>query len=364
MKFVYFILMVVFFSGCVPNFYNQFYKPTYDDNSTKSRRAYCGGQAGPPTGIIFDLPENIKATVKTWKNSNGENTYNISFNIPDNVTTEFLTDKIIVKQTEGVKLKAPTTMRLFAHKNIKANTAYKFESLCPISKETVDKLDKPMPINIELSVVTFYQTPPKNLTIHLPEILVNSKTEYAIPPIVLKMYSDKYYLTDELQEIRLKEYSNCKQQTPELTCDNILVNYNKSFIETGDTYTLSGRLFWRSWNNQLMLLLKTQVNTYEQWKFTTKTIILEDTVNHSQILVEPKFINIFCKHDSLPLKTKIYNRANSSVTLDIEGALDTSLSSNIEILLPSMRIGNSIYHFKSIFLNFQFFDAGIDPFNC
>ncbi len=50
---VFLILLAGALNGCVPAPYGSYYRPSYLDASAVVSRAYCGGQAGPPTSLAF-----------------------------------------------------------------------------------------------------------------------------------------------------------------------------------------------------------------------------------------------------------------------------------------------------------------------
>jgi len=50
-------------ASCVPAPYGSYLRPSYPDPSSKLSKAYCGGQAGPPTKLAFSASGEVAVTV-------------------------------------------------------------------------------------------------------------------------------------------------------------------------------------------------------------------------------------------------------------------------------------------------------------
>ena len=92
--------MAVGLAGCIPAPYGPYYRPSYPDPSSQVRKAFCGGQAGPPSKLQFSAPGGIKVAVDADKEflerSRRDRPLHIMLRVPGDKAFQFLSDQVLV----------------------------------------------------------------------------------------------------------------------------------------------------------------------------------------------------------------------------------------------------------------------------
>lgn len=375
MRLIFLLLIAFLLSSCVPNFYGGYYKPSYADKTAKDVLAYCGGQAGPPSGVTFELPSNVTVNVKTsktYKSAEDDYRYEIILKAPSGVDLRFLSNTITLNYPDRQTLQENTTMRMHASGKVKIDTPLQFEQFCPVVKNSMTTLSESTFMSVEFWFKEEHNLTEKPASVEmvLPPIEYKDSV-YPSSSIVMKAHSlgkNADYLTEAIESKKLHRYNECRRLTPHLSCKNILETMeNKGFEKQVGDFDIFGRVNWRQWstNNELNILLKIKTNVTEPWRVGAKNIRLKNLSDNSTITTDFIFGNVYCQNNSLPLSTPINNKeTNSTVTLVIEGGIGSTPNKEVEILLPELFINKKVYKFKPIRLELRIFDVGIDPFNC
>lgn len=370
MKYIVVILTTFLFSGCVPTIYNSYYKPFYDDNSTRAVAAYCHGYAGPPTGINFEIPNGIKVNVKTRKKYSEDGyAFNVEIKIPSKTNVQFLSNEIVLLLADGSKTFAPKIMTVNTALHSKSISLYKFENSCPVTSvlEQEDRSITPLNISFSATEKKNIQYMPSSIKVDLPSILIDNQVKN-IPSIKMQVFpkdSYAYYLTEDLQEKRIQKYKQCLKSNSEKVCNYGLQTANNSFEYKEDDFNLSGRVIWNQLEgkNQLYIHTNMKISTKVRWKFQTDFIHIEDLEAKKNYLTQINSMATYCREKNVPLITPI-DSLYGETDINLEGTIGIKMPSYLEIYLPSMIINGKVFHFKPIRLELHLFDFGIDPFNC
>ncbi|HEY9203423.1 MAG TPA: hypothetical protein VIM82_03740 [Sulfurimonas sp.] len=371
MKFILYILIILFFNGCVPNFYGPYYKPSYDDNSTQPVSANCGGQAGPPSGISFNIHGGIKVDVKTrQKFKQDDYAFSIFVKVPLNTNAKFLSNNVMFTLPNGTKIDGPKTMKLSSSLNNTPLSTLQFGAFCP----NVHNLNNENKHNSYMSV-SFSATADQNMTymptpiqIQFPSLVIDN-AKMKIPVIDMQAFpqgSFAYYLTEHMQNVRNQSYKDCLTRSTDKICSFILRTSNNSFEKVIDDFNLSGRVVWNQQvqKNQLYIHTNIKTSTNKTWKFDTDVFQITDLKTETMYSAKINTLAIYCVNDDIPITTPIQS-LYGTVELIIQGTIiGITPPSFINVQLPPMSINGKVFYYKPIRLELQMFGLGIDPFNC
>lgn len=377
MRTMFLCLAAVFFAGCVPAMYGPYYEPSYADDSAEPVLEACYGQAGPPSGLKFSIPDGIVVEVSTAKHYGSEREdypFYVMLRIPSGVDAAFLSDEVqIMLLPEGTKLPSPDSIRVVSSVRADGNATFAFDAVCPVSAKTVKSAGNDAAFSLDFWIRDEQDMGfvPDQLELHLPALVVDENTMECRPIIMdaRTTRSDVNYLTTAMQEHLQERYRRCLDETPERRCKNIINIYQEGFRETYGDFTLSGRMSAGigSIPHPMGIGLKVDANTTEPWRFGSSEMVVKDTASGREIRRNIRTVYVRCDSFQVPVTTPVRvpsGMQDAASTLFIEGSLGMQLHSRIEIRLPPMRINGRIYEFKAIRLELNVFDGGIYPFNC
>lgn len=381
MRSIVLLLLMYLLTACVPAPYGPYYRPSYPDNSAALIKEFCGGEAGPPSVLTFNVADGVTFTVATAKSyserSRKDVPLTITLNVPSNTTAQFLSDDLSISGSPNGEDKIAVPLQVAALVPMGKKDVVDIDRIGPVTSLAVQKFIQAHPdhavsevhIDFNLGNEKFH---PEVISLHLPAFST-SGASITIPPLKLVANTqDKgwwKYETREHKQAREERYVRCLKETPHLHCKNILQVIDEGFRLDMAGIEITGRLAKADFTQKPKITgrLNFASRSVEPWQFSTNHIRAEDIkTGETHHYYFNQFAVFFGWYD-VPLSTAIkggHSELGGNKTLRIATSLGEKYLSKYYIKLPPILINGHKYVLKPIELELKLFDGGIEPFNC
>lgn len=368
-------------SACIPAPYGAYYRPAYPDPAATLRKAYCGGQAGPPSNLSFELPAGVRFSVGATRGyaerQHREWPLTIGIALPPGSEFQFLSDNLgISEEKEKPGRSLSPLLAVGATISLRGDAWVDIDALGPTPRAAAQGYLAANP-GKTLAEVHFPGTAlgtvaSASLRLELPAIARGSGTPAT--PASIDLAADVYrpgsriYRSAGAREALEVRYARCQRETPQAKCHYIREHDANSFQAVQGDFTYSGRVW--VWDlakpTPLEMKVSLESRSAEKWRLATPTIRLHDPATGETREQRIDTMNVAIRY-AAPLSTRVFANPDTlqdKLSLRIESSLGDSEASHYFVTLPPFRYNGKEYRPAPIELELRRFDGGLEPFNC
>lgn len=359
--------------ACVPAPYGTYVRPSYPDPSAVVGRAWCGGQAGPPTRLAFAAPGNVKIEVSSTPAGAQAAGWpvGITVSVPLGVRFGFVEPHVLVAADggdPGRPVVPEARVRMSA--SIPADGWIDLARLGPtpaeVARQALARDPAQTIAEVSLGLGVFPGRAPQRVEVRLPAIQTAAgRTELAAQELhAVAVRRTGYQALRTLERARqvAERQAACERDTPGKACADIALYDTQSFELAAGPFTASGR-FWNfvaARPEPLRYELRVAARTTERWRFAAPVVEVTDRTTGERRTERFAEMRVSLAYP-VPLSAPIEGAA---AALDIRLHLPDGARSRYLVRLPAYEIGGARHALAPIELEVRRFDGGLEPFNC
>ncbi|MCM5572331.1 hypothetical protein M6I34_17590 [Burkholderiaceae bacterium FT117] len=361
---------VALLAGCIPAPYGPYYRPSYPDASAQAVKAWCGGQAGPPTGLVVSLADGLTMRVGAATATGAAPKAMLSFELAPGTTLRFLEDSVRVDDGAGSG-RIPVRMSVASHARVAPTDIVDLPALSAVAPAALDAAG---PGAVSITVGTGFSpgaagVRPEVLRIEWPSIRWADGTVTRFAAVELKGRMSKsgwlQYRTDDETEALQARYARCRAETPQRNCAFLLDSYENGFTVGADGATLRGRLLvTEPAKPRLAAYLTMELPQLQAWRWSDPDVLLRDPRSGQSWRQPFGASGVGVRAQGLPLSTPLAAPAGASATASIEVPLGSAAGERYRLRLPPVEVNGRRTQPEAIELERRTMDGGLEPFNC
>lgn len=368
-------------SACIPAPYGAYYRPAYPDASASLRKAYCGGQAGPPSHLSFELPAGVRFSVSTTRGYTERQRRDwplaIGIALPSGSDFQFLADRLHISEDKEKSARSlAQQMAVGTSATLRGDAWVDIDALGPTSRAAAQAYLAANPgkslAEIHFPSAALDTVAPAGLLLELPAIAHGSGTPATPPPMSLAadIYrpGSRIYRSAASREAVQARHARCQRETPQAKCHYILEHDANSFQAVQGDFTFRGRVWVWDLAKPTPLEMKVDLESRsaDKWRLVTPTFRLRDPATGAALEQRIDTMNVAI-HYTVPLSTRVFASPDNplgKVSLQIESSLGEAEADRYFVTLPPFRYNGREYEPAPIELELRRFDGGLEPFNC
>lgn len=357
-------------AGCLPAPYGPYYRPSYPDALAQPVKAWCGGQAGPPTGLIVMLADGLTMRVGAGTATQAAPTAGLRFELAPGTALRFLDDTVRVG--DGARSdRVAVSMSVASHARVAAQDTVDLAALSAVAPAALDAAGASV---VSITVDTGFSpgaagVRPDTLRIEWPPIRWEDGSVTRFAAVELKGRISKsgwlQYRTDEESEALRARYARCRAETPQRNCAFLPDSYENGFTVRADGATLRGRLLViEPAKPRLAAYLTMELSRLQAWGWTDPVVVLRDARSGQSWRQPLGPSGVSVRAQGLALSTRVLAPAAASATASIEIPLGGAASERYRLRLPPLEVNGRSIQPEPIELERRTMDGGLEPFNC
>lgn len=359
----------VLLCGCLPAPYGPYYHPTYADPAAAVPvKAYCGGQAGPPTGLTGPLAPGLRWKVDAAGASQAAPVLRIQFQLAPGQVLQFQDDRVQVEaggraSGERMPLRTVSQFRVaadqVAHALAPAPVARPGAAGgAPTARMSVGSGFAPGIAGLR----------PERLTLQWPDVVWADGAVTRFPAVALQGALDRgwfrYRSAQESARLRAR-HAQCLQETPNQNCRFILESHEHSFMVQSDGATLEGRLLVTDpARPRLDAYITLDLPRVLPWRWSAPQAVVTDAESGRSTRQPLAASAVTVTQDGLPLSTRLQAPEGGETSVGLELPLQPAAAPRYRVLLPPLELQGVPLRLQPIELERRLLDGGIEPFNC
>ena len=357
-------------AGCLPAPYGPYYRPAYPDASAQPVKAWCGGQAGPPTGLVVSLAQGLSMRIGAATATGATPRVLLSFELAPGATLRFLDDA--VRADDGAEsIRVPVRMSVATHAQVASTDTVDLVALSAVAPAAIEAAGAGA---LSITVGTGFSPEaagvgPDALRIEWPSIRWADDRVTRFDAVELKGQVSRsgwlQYRTDEETEALQARHARCRANTPQRNCAFLLDSYENGFTAGADGATLRGRLLVIDPEKpRLAAYLTMELPRLHAWRWSAPHVVLRDPRSGQSWRQPLGPSGVGIRVQGLPLSTPLRAPAASSATASIEVPVGGAARERYRLRLPALETNGRRLEPEAIDLERRPLDGGLEPFNC
>jgi hypothetical protein len=362
-------------AGCVATPYGAYHRPTSADPGARGVRAWCGGTAGPQTGLEIDVGFGVKVSARTERataaRAEAGLPLRVAIVLPRDRAVRVQPGAVSVRSLgDGVLALAPS-LRAYGGAEAGVLDEVDVAPLRPGGRAGV-AADAMAPQGwVVLDLQGFEGEPPLAFELAGPGLIADGRRR-AFPALTLRRAASRdtigwYRTSAQLQQL-VDRVAACQRETPTRACENTLRHSPASF-ELDD-----GLVTWHGEIGALNLATAPQrlraeilfaVRGAARWRLDGDRFPLRD-LDHGR-LQTLRAARMRLRFDETLPRDAVVELAASAAATPATLAVDFTLPAGIgdfEVRLPPVQAGDRRLEFAPLRFERRSLDGGIEPFNC
>ncbi len=367
------LLLVAGLAGCLPAPYGPYYQPTYANPEAQVVKAYCGGKAGPPTGLSTPLAPGVRLQINASDAARLPPMLGLQFRLDPGALVQFQANTLAVGDGTA-EVRMPGSLRVSSQARVPADQPIDMVALGPIDPSawrSTPGLAAPQAVVGTGFAGGVPGTRPDWLVLQWPAIRWADGSMTTFEPVRLEAQLSRsgwleYRSAQESAGLK-DRYAQCIKDTPQRNCMNILQSYENGFTLRAGTATLTGRLLITDpAKPRLDTYIRLELSGTQAWRWAQAHALMTDG-SSGAVTQQPLGVSaVTVFHPSLPLTTPLRGpvAATGDAAAYLEVPLQPAAAQHYRIQLPPLDVNGQRVQPLPIELQRRVLDGGIEPFNC
>lgn len=355
-------------AGCLPAPYGTYYQPTVATGASRPVRAYCGGQAGPPTKLEFEPVPGLVFRAEVTQPEGGERRLVLNLAVPPG-TWQFEQDAV---RLNGAEL--PVTLRAWAMRRRSAEAVVDARTVAP-APDSLPASEWPRQAHqVQLAGHGSAQWDgplPPLLRLHWPAMHWSDGRRTVPAPQDLHARNVRgwvHYQSDAHVQRSQDRHDRCRRETPQRNCQYLLDDTDHGFFWDLPDAWMDGRVFSTEPSKSSLNLQWSLVQrTPGAWRWNDAQGVqarLEDPATSRIVQVALGMPSLSVAHEKLPLSTRLLSPLGSPTSLRVEVPLQPPGLAEYQLHWPALRREGQRIEMPAMKLQRHSLDGGFLPFNC
>lgn len=348
-------------AGCLPVPYGSYYLPTAVDAPARRVRGWCQGQAGPETRLELDQPLPLSAQVQLVP-GRPAGPLRLAVRLPPGRSLQFDADELQMVLGDGRRLSSRPTMAVWRTLALPPGVEADAARLAPLAG--------PAATRATMSALGPEGYAPRTLRLRGPTLGIDGR-RLAIPAETLTRPEGdsllRYRSAARLRELEART-ADCRRDTPQRACDNLLRYDDLSFQGSED------ELVWRAMvasvdisrrGRQLRVDLGLESPRALRWRLVEPQLVVDDEAGAGRRTLELRSLDLRYTQNG-PLAAAI-RATPSELPAETHVEIDLALPEGLErfdVRLPAARIDGRASALALLRFERRSLDGGFEPFNC
>lgn len=358
-------------SGCIPAPYGLYYQPSYPDPSARTVRASCGGQAGPPSRLEFELARGLAVQLDAGRATAGSPEVELRMAPRAGSRLQFAGDTVSVSHDPGT-MASPALLSVLTRTELSADAVVDPAAHSAVAARLSElghgESRSSAEVNTELRFA-MPGTAQQKLRLQWPSIRWADGTTTVIPPIDLEAQAYhpgwlRYYSAEERATLQAR-FEQCRLNSPKSNCHYLLDSYENGFTVAAGPARLTGRVLVTDVKlARADVHLSVSMARSTPWRWASADAVLADLGRGTAVVQPMPAMRLLVSHRDLPLSTPLAIPVSGSTRVRLDVPLPPAGAASYSMQLPELGFDQATIRAMPIRLERRALDAGIEPFNC
>lgn len=349
-------------AGCLPTPYGSYYRPSAVGAPARLKRGWCQGGAGPESVIELDAPLAMSAQVEVVA-GRPPGPLRLSWVVPAGRSLAFASEELRLTGTDGRTSTQRPTLSVWRTLTVAPGQVAEADRLAPLALPQAGA-------SLALRADAPGGFAPPALRLRGPQLRVDDRPLAPLAVELARPEGDgllRYHSAERRRALETRA-ADCRRETPQLACENLLRYDDLSFERPDAGATWRGALsaFRRDSGFQpLRVELKLEAPAARRWLLVDASARLEDPATDRQERLSFSSMAVSFAQ-SAPLSTPI-RPTPPDLPGDTRCRLELPLPEGLdsfELRLPAARLDDRPVDLPALRFERRRFDGGFEPFNC